>query len=120
MLPERATIDGCLPRRSPRRRTPTIRARRPRRPRSARPPAAPEEPAIAAAARSAGLAEDRTASATTVARIIPFSSARKRVTVVACTGDDGYRAYVKGAPEAILSLLASPRPDLGRIAQTWA
>jgi Ca2+-transporting ATPase len=83
----------------------------------------PLEAAIAAAAAGRGLDREELLRGTQLAGGEPFDSERKRISVVVDDGGGGARtAFVKGAPESLLPLLAEPpaAAGLGEEAQRWA
>jgi P-type Ca2+ transporter type 2C len=78
----------------------------------------PLEQAIAAAAGARGLARaDRQ-----VVAMRPFDSERKRMSVVVADAHGGTAAFVKGAPEVLVPLLAAARDgdEIMRTADAWA
>lgn len=83
----------------------------------------PTEAAIAAAAEERGIDATLDGEIDAVVAVQPFDSERKRMSVVVQLRDGARVSYVKGAPEALLPLLAADeaqRSELAAVADRWA
>jgi Ca2+-transporting ATPase len=79
----------------------------------------PIETALVLAAMERGVPQDELGGANERVHELPFSSERKRMTVVYTDGRSR-RAYVKGAPEVLAGLAASVSEELLELAAAWA
>ena len=81
----------------------------------------PVDGALVLAAHERGLGRSVLLGERRLLRELPFDSSRKRMTLV-YQEEDGFRAYVKGAPEVVLERAADDTESGGleRLAEEWA
>jgi Ca2+-transporting ATPase len=79
----------------------------------------PIEGALVLAALERGIGRDELLAARRAVHELPFDPVRKRMTIV-YDDADGRRAFVKGAPEALLACAREGDPELARAAAGWA